>query len=106
MREPKTSEFPLCPGLSEFAAPCVFVVLHWSLARKLVVADWNFDAAYFMLVGAGQSQWLAFRKKTKKHTTPTRKFALGATFLPTKQLPLRPVDLRSFFCETLFRVLP
>ena len=33
-----------------------------------MVADRNVDAAYFVL-GAGQSQWSALRKKAKKHTS-------------------------------------
>ena len=43
------------PGFGECAGPpCVVVVLHRPLARKLVVADRNVDAAYFMS-GAGLS---------------------------------------------------
>ena len=60
------------PNFGECAGPWGLVVLHRPLARKLVVADRNVDAAYFML-GAGQSQWPAFRKKTKKHTTNKNK---------------------------------
>ena len=45
------------PRFGECAGPCVVVVLHRPLARKLVVAERNTDALYFVL-GAGQSQWL------------------------------------------------
>ena len=45
----------------------MFYTYRPALARKLVAADRDSGAAYFVL-GDGQSQWLAFRKKTKKHT--------------------------------------
>ena len=45
---------------------CVVVVLYRPLARKLVVADSNVDAVYFMLSDR-QSQWLAFRKNQETH---------------------------------------
>ena len=46
------------PGFGECAGPCVFVVLHQPLARKLVVAERNVDAVYFMLGALGRARAL------------------------------------------------
>ena len=64
------------PSFGECAGPWGFVVLHRPLARKLVVADRNVDAAYFVL-GAGQSHRPAFRRKPRNTQTKTKPTAIS-----------------------------